>query len=125
MREIDIARVCHEVNRAYCESLGDTSQVAWDEAPDWQKTSLMNGVVAKIQNPDMTPEESHQSWYDEKEQAGWRYGVMKNAETKEHPCMVQYDHMPTDLRSKDHLFGAIVTSLSRFLEATDAGSNAD
>lgn len=27
-----IARVCHEVNRAYCESMGDTSQVPWEDA---------------------------------------------------------------------------------------------
>lgn len=25
----DIARVCHEVNRAYCRSIGDDSQVSW------------------------------------------------------------------------------------------------
>lgn len=34
-RKIDasVARICHEVNRAYCEALGDTSQVSWEDAP--------------------------------------------------------------------------------------------
>jgi hypothetical protein len=44
MNDIDIARVCHEVNRAYCTSLGDESQLPWDSAPQWQKDSAINGV---------------------------------------------------------------------------------
>lgn len=32
-----IARVCHEVNRAYCQALGDNSQPAWEDAPAWQR----------------------------------------------------------------------------------------
>jgi hypothetical protein len=34
-----VARVCHEANRAYCQTLGDNSQPAWDDAPEWQKDS--------------------------------------------------------------------------------------
>ena len=29
-----IAKVCHDVNRAYCKSVGDDSQVSWEDAPD-------------------------------------------------------------------------------------------
>ena len=29
-----IARACHEVNRSYCEMVGDNSQVRWDDAPE-------------------------------------------------------------------------------------------
>ena len=29
----DIARVAHELNKAYCESMGDHSQPDWDNAP--------------------------------------------------------------------------------------------
>ena len=29
----EIARVCHNVNKAYCEAIGDDSQVTWEEAP--------------------------------------------------------------------------------------------
>lgn len=41
-----IARVVHEVNRAYCEALGDTSQPKWEDAPQWQRDSAMLGVTA-------------------------------------------------------------------------------
>ena len=30
------AKTAHEVNRAYCQGLGDYSQLHWEEAPDWQ-----------------------------------------------------------------------------------------
>src|SRR5438105_262770 len=33
------ARAAHEVNRAYCLALGDASQVAWEDAPEWQRSS--------------------------------------------------------------------------------------
>ena len=39
-----IARVAHEANRAYCLSLGDPSQLPWEEAPDWAKESAIDGV---------------------------------------------------------------------------------
>jgi hypothetical protein len=29
-----IARACHEVNRAYCQALGDNSQPAWEDGPE-------------------------------------------------------------------------------------------
>lgn len=32
MTPADIARVAHEVNRDYCQALGDDSQPAWENA---------------------------------------------------------------------------------------------
>jgi len=29
---MNIAKVCHEANRAYCESIGDNSQLSWEDA---------------------------------------------------------------------------------------------
>ena len=51
------ARICHEVNRAYCASIGDSSQVSWDEAEDWQRDSAVKGVLFAIENPDVTPKQ--------------------------------------------------------------------
>jgi len=36
-----IAQVCHEANRAFCSSIGDNSQHAWDAAPQWQRDSAV------------------------------------------------------------------------------------
>ena len=62
-----IARVCHEANRAYCQSIGDNSQPDWDSAPDWQKQSAENGVRFHLENPNAAPSHSHDEWLKEKQ----------------------------------------------------------
>jgi len=107
----NIAKVCHEANRAYCLSLGDDSQLSWEEAPDWQKQSAYNGVVFHYNNHNAGPEASHNSWYQEKELDGWLYGEVKDVENKKHPCMVPYDELPVEQKAKDYIFCAIVKSM--------------
>lgn len=107
-----IAEVCHEVNRAYCASLGDLSQPAWADAPDWQRASAVTGVEFSIANPNAPPSASHESWLAEKQRDGWKYGEVKNPEAKEHPCFVPFDELPQEQRAKDYLFQAVVRSLA-------------
>ncbi len=106
-----IARVAHEVNRAYCAGLGDHSQPAWEDAPDWQRQSAAAGVQAIIDNPGTTPEQSHEGWLAQKAADGWVYGDVKDAQAKTHPCFVPYGDLPQAQRVKDYLFGAVVRSL--------------
>ena len=105
-----IAMVCHEVNRIYCESIGDNSQPGWAFAPDWQKKSAINGVKFHIDNPNSTPKDSHKSWLKEKEKNGWKYGPKKDVENKLHPCMIPYDELPENQKIKDSFFTVIVKS---------------
>lgn len=104
-----IAKVAHNVNKVYCESLGDNTQLSWDESPKAHKTSYAKGVVFHMEN-DVTPEESHISWLDEKIKDGWRYGVEKDVEAKRHPCMIPYVNLPREQQIKDLLFKAVVNS---------------
>lgn len=101
---VEVARFAHEVNRAYCLLLGDTSQVAWDDAPEWQRESAVMGVKHIQDNPDTTPAESHAGWLETKVADGWTFGLVKDAEAKKHPCMLPYDKLPPTQRSKDLLF---------------------
>lgn len=105
-----IAKTAHEVNRAYCLSIGDTSQPSWEDAPAWQKISTINGVKFHLNNPHAKPENSHNNWLKEKEANGWKYGAMKNLETKEHPCFVPYEQLPQEQKTKDYLFIGVVKS---------------
>lgn len=114
-----IARVCHEVNRAYCASLGDHSQPAWDVAPEWQQKSAIKGVLFLQSNPAALPSASHESWLAEKQADGWKYGVEKNPELKEHPCYVPYDQLPTSQQAKDHIFQAVARQLLPMLDKQD------
>lgn len=110
-----IAQVCHEVNRVYCNSIGDFSQPTWDDAPYWQKESAIAGVKFHFENPESTPEDSHASWLQHKERDGWKYGPVKNPELKEHPCMVPYHQLPKEQQIKDAFFTSIVKA---FMEST-------
>lgn len=103
-----VARTCHELNRAYCEALGDRSQVPWEEAPEWQRESALVGVQLHLGNPEAGPEASHQSWMEHKKAEGWRYGPKKDTLSKQHPCMVPFNKLPVEQRAKDHLFKAVV-----------------
>lgn len=104
----NIARIAHEINRAYCAALGDVLQVTWEDAPEWQKASALAGVDMHLANPDATPENSHESWLAQKLAEGWKYGPVKDAEKKEHPCCVPYAELPSEQKAKDYLFRATV-----------------
>jgi hypothetical protein len=103
----DIAQLAHEVNRAYCKSIGDSSIPKWEDAPDWQKDSILNGVNMHLSNPDATPDESHKNWLKQKEEEGWIYGPVKDVERKMHPCMKPYEELPESQKAKDYIFKAI------------------
>jgi hypothetical protein len=107
-----IARVCHEANRAYCATIGDNSQPTWENAPQWQKDSAIKGVefhIARLDAGDEpSPSASHESWLEQKRIEGWKYGPTKDAEKKTHPCFMPYDGLPIEQRLKDYVFAAIV-----------------
>ena len=107
-----VAKICHEVNRAFCQTIGDDSQPTWENAPQWQKDSAINGVKFHIAHlatgTEPSPSASHDSWLAEKRDAGWKFGPVKDAEKLEHPCFVPYEELPLDQRMKDYIFGAIV-----------------
>lgn len=114
MNSVAIAKVCHEANRAYCATIGDNTQPAWEEAPEWQKQSAMNGVqfhLTALQSGNKpSPSASHDSWLAEKREAGWKFGLVKDADKKEHPCFVAYEKLPIEQRLKDYIFSGIVES---------------
>ena len=112
MEPINIAAICHEANKALCERLGDNTQVSWSLAPNWQVESAIKGVEFNLANPDAPASASHDSWLAEKVATGWKYGEVKDADKKEHPCFVPYEELPIEQQAKDHLFKAIVGALA-------------
>lgn len=115
MKKGAIAAICHEVNRAYCQALGDQSQLPWSEAPEWQRDSAMKGVELHLASPDVGAEASHEAWLEQKRAEGWVYGPIKDADKKEHPCMRPFCELPVEQQAKDFIFRAVVRSLSRYV----------
>ena len=107
----EIAEVAHEANRAYCLAIGDDSQLPWADAPQWQRDSCLNGVRSRHANPGMSDEEGHVSWLRFMEKEGWKYGPVKNPETKEHPYFVPYADLSKYQRAKDAIFRGVVMTL--------------
>lgn len=111
MTNEEIAKIAHEVNRAYCQALGDTSPLPWDEAPDGQKQSVLDGVRFHMEHPHAGPEASHANWVAQKLAEEWRRGDVKDEARKLHPCLVPFVDLPIAQQAKDYIFHAIVHQL--------------
>lgn len=111
-RDIEnIARTAHGANLEWCQSHGDWSITPWVDAPDWQKESVMDGVRFHVNNPSMSPEQSHENWCKFKEKDGWVWGERKDPVAKTHPCLLDYWDLPFHHRMKDHIFRAVVHAM--------------
>ena len=120
---LHIAMLAHEANRAYCLAIGDDSQPAWADAPEWQQKSAIAGVEMYMANPDATPEQSHESWLKQKEEDGWAYGEVKDAEKKTHPCFRPYAELPPEQKAKDYIFRGVVLAMLKLAEDTEQTSS--
>lgn len=120
MKVLAIAQVAHLINLAYCTALGDTSQPAWEDAPEQRRASILAGVQMHIDNPEATPEQSHESWLAAKIADGWTYGEVRDDEKKQHPCCVPYTQLPESQKAKDYLFRGVVHALKDIPDADEA-----
>jgi hypothetical protein len=111
------AKTAHECNRAFCVAIGDNSQVTWDWAEQWQRDSAINGVKGVINGDG--PVESHVTWCNEKYAAGWKYGPVKDAAKKEHPCLVFYNDLSFAQQAKDYVYVTVVRNVLAALRVAE------
>ena len=106
------AQACHEANAVLCRwATPDMPPVPWAEAPEGQIQSAISGVKFIIENPDALPSATHVKWMADKARDGWRYGPVKDAEKKEHPCMVAFEALPYEQQAKDIVFKAVAQAV--------------
>lgn len=114
-----IAKLCYEANRAYCQIMEDDSaylsaRVRLDVPPPWGEASehvvrsVIEGVEYHRANPHAGASDSHENWLAFKRREGWTYGEQKSEPFKTHPLIVPYADLDVSHKLKDHLFVAIV-----------------
>ena len=111
-----IAKIVHQINKSYCEALGDLSQKDWECAEQWQRDSAINGVIYKLNNKDVTPEQSHENWLKVKQADSWTYGIEKCSVKKTHPCFLPYSELPTEQKAKDYIFTTATLLLAEMVD---------
>ena len=67
---LQIAMVCHQANKAWCEANYDNSQKDWHEAEDWQRQSAVLGVKFRLENPNAGHDAQHNAWLEDKKKDG-------------------------------------------------------
>lgn len=108
----EIARICHEANRALTAIVGDVQmQPPWESAPEEMQLSSIRGVQFALTHPDATPEAQHDAWAKDKIASGWKFGDAKDEAAKTHPALKPYADLPEGTRRKDALFRAVVAAL--------------
>ena len=112
MTTSQLARICHEANRAYRLSLAEDPGPHWENAPREMLESSIAGVNYRLDNPTATAEDQHNSWLEGKRAAGWTFGAVKSETLRTHPQLLPYDQLPDEQRTKDRLFQAIVDAMA-------------
>lgn len=110
MTNEEIARVARAAMRAYQQSIGDPVSPAWDDAPEWDRESALEGV--RVAQSGATAADRHEAWRRRREAADWVPGPVKDEGARTHPNLVPYAELSLAQRRKDDLFGAIVGALS-------------
>ncbi len=106
-----IARIAHEVNRGYCQSLGAIDVPHWEECTPEHRRSMCEGVEMHLAGF-RSPEAAHEAWMAKKWADGWVWGEEKSDEDKTHPCLVPFRQLPPTQKAKDYIFRAVVHALT-------------
>ena len=105
----------HEATEAICE-------VYNDQQPDdvdsewWQESSIMEGILFALNNPEATPRNHHDQQCAKKDAELWVFGKEMNAELKTHPYLVMYAELPKHQQVKYAVFQALVKKLGVLLD---------
>ena len=107
-----VARVCHEANRALQRVQEDPAPSrSWLFCPADIREGVAEGVRAARSGT--TPRGLWESWKQGKLALGWTYGPEKDPVKKTHPCLTEnYEDLPQGQRDKDQLFLLIVMALT-------------
>ncbi len=99
-----IASICHDLNHAYCQAIGDHTQGLSYAALQLQWQSTVDDVRAIAEGRVRSAVGLHNDWVRRKAAEGWRYGPLNDPEAKLHACMVPWRELPSEQQIADELF---------------------
>jgi hypothetical protein len=118
-----IAQACHAINCGLQAAIGEAA-TAWNNAPESVRHSTVVGVEYFLDNPDVTPEQSHAAWLKYRVDTGWVLGAVKDVEKKIHPNLVPFEQLSFEQKAKDYVFSAAVRALKDLpLEQLQVGAS--
>lgn len=103
-----IARLCHNLNSTFCETVGEPKQDKWNDLSSHLKRVTIEGVKNYLENPGLTCKDMHEQWMESKERDGWTFGRVKDENKKTHPSMIPYKELGENQKFKDYLFRCTV-----------------
>ena len=112
--ETVFARAFYAAHQSLSEAVGIPLR-AWDELPVWQQDAMVD--VTRRCMVGAPPEQMHALWVQHYSAHGWTYGPQKNWETKQHPTIMAWQHLPVRYQARLKLWQVIVMTL--MLETPD------
>ncbi|WP_026317743.1 RyR domain-containing protein [Algicola sagamiensis] len=104
----EIARMAHEMDRAYRKSMLDFSLPLWECTSESYKTSAIDQVEFHLQNPSIGPETKHNQWLKRRALEGWCWGPVKDEHKKQDPRIISFAKLPPHDRAREHLYYQVV-----------------
>ncbi len=68
-----------------------------------------------VELTEMLSENTHKVWADARIKNGWTYGLQRNDNLKETPCLVPYDELPDSEREYDRILTVNILKVIRKL----------
>jgi hypothetical protein len=112
--EEQIAKVCHEVNRAYCQALGDNSQPPWKNASALKKSNTLQAVRNYILSISAETEKSRASAEAQEIVESWVNGPEKYPDLG---VTTRLGVLPPELQAREDMFVAVVRAVLTRKEA--------
>ena len=88
----------------------------WEERDTKFRENMIRAVDKQCgPNRIMTPSELHDEWVKAYEDMGWKYGPVRDTESKTHPDMVPFDELSILEQEKDWVFFLLCGIASKIL----------
>jgi len=109
---IELARICHNLNREIQKLSGEQVDPTWNRAAPWMRDLSVYHVNTILDNPTITPEEMHNTWATALYVDGWTYGPERVEASKISPLIQFYVDLSIYEKLKYSLYFATVKANS-------------